>query len=932
MTHQTETPRSIPSNEAQGKVSKQPWASLTVDEVLKRLETDANDGLTSDQVRQRSRRYGANTLQTSDGPTWPQVLARQFFDALILILLIAAGISLAIGEWTDAVTILAIVLLNGLLGFFQEWKAERALADLRNLLQPTCQVVRDGEEQTIEASGLVPGDLVRIVTGSRIPADVRLTRTLNLAIDESALTGESVSSPKRADAVPPETPLAERASMVWMGTAATAGRGDGVVVNIGAETEFGRIAALTESIDRDTTPLQRKLGRLGKQLGIIAILVSLSVGVAGYWAGQQPPMEMFLTAISLAVAVVPEGLPAVVTLTLALGVREMVRRKALLRRLRAAEGLGAATVVCTDKTGTLTQNEMTVRQIWLSAGAVDVTGVGYDPAGHFESGGQRVDYRDRGDLLLLLEAGLHCNHAALVHDAAGWHGRGEPTEGALVVGAYKAWLEPPASVAPVAEFSFSSDRKRMTVVEHARDGLLAYVKGAPEIILERCVQIRDGDQTRPMEEADERRARQAFSQMAAQGLRTLAIAQRPLSRDQSLDEDQVEQQLELLGIVGMMDPPRVSVPQAIQVAGQAGIRVLMITGDSAVTATAIARQIGLRVDRAITGQELNALSDDELARSVRERVLFARTTPEHKLRIVTALQSQGEIVGMTGDGVNDAPALKKADIGIAMGKRGTDVAKGVSDIVLTDDNFSSIVGAIEEGRRQYDNIQKFVRYLLSSNTGEVVAIFCNILIGGPLIFLPVQILWMNLVTDGMTAVALGLEPAEKSVMQRPPRRPSEPVLDARGFAMILALGSYIGLASLWLFHDYLSSGDPVKVAAAQTAAFTCIVLIEKANVLNFRSLRSPLHHVGFFSNPWVLAALALTISLQVAAVYVPVLQNALRTVPLDAETWGRMVVLVLPVFVIPELCKWLWSLFRHVPDASTADQHSSIAVTESVSS
>jgi Ca2+-transporting ATPase len=587
----------------------------------------------------------------------------------------------------------------------------------------------------------------------------------------------------------------------------------------------------------------------------------------------------------------------------------MVRRRALLRRLRAAEALGSATTICTDKTGTLTQNQMTVQQIWLASGQVEVTGVGYDPAGHFEVSGKRIDYRERTDLLALLESGLHCNHAKLVKDNAVWKQLGEPTEGALVVSAYKAWLDPPQHAHCVAEFSFDSARKRMTVIERAGAGYVAHIKGAPEVVLSRCTKLMDGDTVREMTNSDRDAVETAYTRMAEGGLRTLAIARRELPIDATMDEDSIEQELVLLGIVAMIDPPRPEVPNAIRLARSAGIRVCMITGDSPTTAMAIARQIGLPVDIGITGSQLDQMTDEQLNQNLDRDVVFARTTPEHKLRIVNALQEQGEIVGMTGDGVNDAPALKKADIGIAMGMRGTDVAKGAADMVLTDDNFSSIIGAIEEGRRQYDNIQKFVRYLLSSNTGEVVAIFVNIVIGGPLIFLPVQILWMNLVTDGMTAVALGLEPAEKTVMKRPPRHPDEPVLNWSGIALIAALGTYIGLATLWLFHHYLGQGTEHSLLVAQTVAFTCIVLIEKANVLNFRSLDSPMKSIGLFSNPWVLVAILATVGLQVAAVYLPVLQRALHTVPLTWGDWGFIAVLAAPIFLIPEGVKW-WREYR----------------------
>jgi Ca2+-transporting ATPase len=883
---------------------ERPWHARSVSSALSQLGSSTEEGLTTEVARQRLAEFGANSLRTDSRAQWYHVLTRQFVDVLILVLLVAAAISVIVGELTDAITILAIVLLNGVLGFVQEWKAEKALEALKNLLTPQCHVIRDSDESLMDATRLVPGDIVLLDTGDRVPADLRLIESLNLKLDESALTGESMSVEKQTAPLDADTNLAERSCMAWMGTAATNGRGLGIVIGTGIKTEFGRIAELTESISDETTPLQRKLGTLGKQLGMVALIISMLVFLTGSLMGR-PLMEMFLTGVSLAVAVVPEGLPAVVTLTMALGIRAMVRRKALLRRLQAAEGLGAATVICTDKTGTLTQNQMTVKQIWTPTGTVEVTGAGYDPAGHFEVDGERVDYHARSDLLRLLEAGLHCNHAKLKQTGDHWQPIGEPTEGALVVAAYKAWLEPEKHPHPVSEFSFSSDRKRMTVIEPHGDGLIAHCKGAPEVLLGRCSRISDGDHDRELSEDDIVAIRAAYDDFARHGLRTLAIASRQLSRSDQLDEDSVEQDLTLLGIVGMMDPPRQEVPDSIRLAQTAGIKVIMITGDAAATATSIATSVGLPVARAIEGQELTAMSDSQLRDALQEEVVFARTTPEHKLRIVKLLQAEGHVVAMTGDGVNDAPALKKADVGIAMGCRGTDVAKGASDIVLTDDNFSSIIGAVEEGRRQYDNIQKFVRYLLSSNTGEVVAIFSNILLGGPLILLPVQILWMNLITDGLTAVSLGVEPSEPAVMKRPPHDPRKPVLDLLGIGLILALGSYIGIVALWIFHRYLGSGDPAMIAVAQTVTFTAIIVIEKINVLNFRSLRSPLATIGLFSNPWVLLAITATIGLQVAAVYLPLLQGALHTVPLRASDWLLVVAVAIPIFIVPEFVKYL---------------------------
>jgi Ca2+-transporting ATPase len=881
------------------------WHSLDAEAAIARLNTDSRHGLSTQEAERRLQQHGPNTMETGRKVHWYMVLARQFVDVLIFILLIAAAISVAVGEMADAVTIMVIVVLNGVLGFVQEWKAERAIEALQRMLAPHCKVVRDGQEQDIDAKGLVPGDIVVLEIGDRVPGDLRLVEALELRLDESSLTGESESVSKRIDPVDRDAPLAERASVAWMGTAVTNGRGLGVVMATGMATEFGRIARLTQTIGQEVTPLQRKLAALGKQLGVFSIAVSVVVGVTGWLLGK-PLLEMFLTGVSLAVAVVPEGLPAVVTITLALGVRAMVRRRALLRRLQAAETLGAATFICTDKTGTLTQNEMTVTHIWLPSGDLAVTGVGYDPKGHFEENGHRIDYRERPDLLALLETGLRCNHARIVKDdRGGWREIGEPTEAALVVAAYKAGLHPEEVPHTVSEFSFNSRRKRMTVIEHLREAFIAHVKGAPEVILERCSRIWDDAGEREMTDADRQAASAVYQALAEQGLRTLALARRSLPQGIALDEEHIERELTLLGIVGIIDPPHLEVPDAIRLARSAGIRVVMITGDAPATALSIARSIGLPAGRAISGRELEGTDDEGLRNLLQEDVLFARTTPEHKLRIVSVLQNAGQVVGMTGDGVNDAPALKKADIGIAMGLRGTDVAKGASDMILTDDNFASIIGAVEEGRRQYDNIQKFVRYLLSSNMGEVLAIFVNILLGGPLILLPVQILWMNLVTDGMTAVALGLEPAEKGIMEHPPRAVREPILNRGGIVMILLLGGYIGAATLWLFHHYLAGGRGEAVLLAQTVAFTGIIVLEKMNVFNYRALHAPLSMIGFFSNPWVLLAWVFTVGLQVCAVYVPFMQQALHAVPLGWADWGFIFMIALPIFITAEAYKWL---------------------------
>ena len=879
------------------------WHAKTVDEVLRLLRTDLKKGLPSDEAAKRLAEYGPNRITAVRKEKWYKILFRQFTDILIIILLVAAAVSFAIGEIGDAVTIMAIVILNGILGFVQEFKAEKAIEALQKMLSPKCRVIRDGREVEIDAAELVPGDIVLLEIGDRVPGDLRLIEAVNLKVDESALTGESVSVNKAVKSVPEAAPLAERRDMAWMGTSVTNGYAKGVVVATGMATEFGKIAKLTSEVKQTRTPLQKKLAVLGRKLGTLSVAISALVAIVGYLFGKDL-MEMFLTGVSLAVAVVPEGLPAVVTITLALGVKAMVRRHALLRRLQAAENLGSANVICTDKTGTLTQNQMTVKKIWLFGGEVDVTGSGYDPAGHFEVGGERLNYKSRKDLLLLLKTGLICNHASLAKEDSGWKITGEPTEASLIVAAYKAWLVP-GEPKVVSEFSFNSERKRMTVVIEEKGQKIAYVKGAPEVLLERAAYYFDGSDRKPLDEKMRKRFEEAYVNLAKKGLRTLAMAKRVLPPDTRLDPEDVEKELTLLGVVGIIDPPRPEVPEAIRTAQRAGIQVVMITGDAPLTALAIAKEVGLDAARAVTGNELAGMDDEALKSALKEGLIFARTTPQDKLRIVTLLQSEGLVTAMTGDGVNDAPALKRADIGIAMGQRGTDVAKGAADMILLDDNFASIINAVREGRRQYDNIKKFVTYLLSSNTGEVIAIFVNILLGGPLILLPVQILWMNLVTDGMTAVALGLEPAEKGLMERPPRAVNAPFLQLRGVVMIVLLGGYIGGGTLWLFQHYLNSGLPEHeaVALAQTVAFTGIIILEKMNVFNYRSLHAPMPVIGFFSNPWVLGAWTLTVAAQVAAVYVPFLQEALHTVPLRWEDWLLIFEVAVPIFVVVELYK-----------------------------
>jgi len=886
------------------------WQAKDVEEVLRAFGTDAKNGLNEEEAQNRVEEYGLNELVRIAKDPWYKVFLRQFTNVLILILFAAAVISLAVGEIGDAITILVIIVLNGILGFIQEFKAENAIEVLREMLHPTCKVLRDSKEQIVDTKELVPGDIVLLEIGDKVPADLRLLHSFNLKVDESSLTGESASVFKNSDSVENDTPLQEQSDMAWMGTAVVNGRGIGIVVETGMNTQFGKIAFMTQSVKTEATPLQKKLAVLGKKLGIYSVAISVLVALIG-WIFGKDMFEMFLTGVALAVAVVPEGLPAVVTITLALGIKAMAKQKALLRRLQAAETLGAATTICTDKTGTLTQNQMTVKKIWLPSGEIEVTGSGYDPAGHFEADGERIDYKSNKDLMMLLKSALICNHAQVQKTDTGWEVIGEPTEAALVVAAYKGWLHADDSHTTVSEFSFNSIRKRMSIIVHEKDALTAYVKGAPEVILERSTHIFKDGTILSLDEPYKNEIESAYQEMAKSGLRTLAIAFRTLPVDTKLAEEGVENSLVILGIVGIIDPPHEEVPEAIKMANTAGINVIMITGDNPDTALSIAENIGLDVDRAITSGELSQMDDEALDTALDEKVLFARARPEDKLRIVKILKHREEVVAMTGDGVNDAPALKEANIGIAMGKKGTDVAKSASDIILTDDNFASIINAVKEGRREYDNIRKFVQYLLASNSGEVIVIFLNILLGGPLILIPVQILWMNLVTDSMTAIALGVEPADKDIMHRPPREVHEPILDREGIIMIAVLGSYIGLATLWIFHHYLSKDPENGILLAQTVAFTGIIILEKMNVFNFRSLHEPITKVGFFTNKWLLLAIAFTIGLQACAVYVPFLQNALHTTAMGWKDWGIIILVALPIFILTELYKWIrWNKWK----------------------
>ncbi len=839
-------------------------------------------GLSDAEVAEARVRYGWNELPRGTSVSPFTIFLRQFRGVLVAILFVAAAIAFFLGETIDAFAIALVLILNAILGFVQEWRAETALEALRSMISPQAVVVRNGVETILPAREIVPGDLVIVATGETVPADLVVADGVEIHTDESVMTGESLPVAKQTD------------DELFAGTTLVQGRAEGVATAIGSETRFGGIATLTASVDRKTTHLQRRLGQLATWLGGFSVLVAGLVIALGLLVGR-PTFEMFMTGLSLAVAMVPEGLPAVVTVTLALGAAAMARHKALVRRLQAVETLGAASVICTDKTGTLTENQMTARHIWTLDKTYDAIGTGYDPAGHIETEGRRVRASDDTRLARILDAFLICSHATLNRTGEHWQMIGSPTEGALVTLAYKGWAEPPDDGAQVAEVPFSSERKRMSVLAHSDHGYCLNVKGAPEVLLPLCTRIEDGDAVRAMTDTDRDAIKTAISDMAANGHRIIALAHRPARDGHDLEETD----LIFLALTALIDPPRPEVAGAIRLARSAGIRVIMITGDNPVTASAIASQIGLGTPTPLSGADIEDMDDTALIEALADDVLFARTAPKHKIRIVAALQSLNQIVAMTGDGVNDAPALKRADIGIAMGIRGTDVSKSAADLILLDDNFATIVGAISEGRRQYDNVRKFVRYLLCSNMGEVLAIVANLLLGGPLIFLATQILWMNLITDSVTAVALGLEKGEPDQMEEPPRQAEEPIIGLGGMGLIALFGLYTSAASLWIFYTMLPLGPDL----ARTAAFSGMVVFEKFSVLAFRSLRHPNWSIGWLTNPFLLIAMFASLGLQVAAVYWAPLQTMLKTVPLTAEHWLTIVLLGLPLVIVPEIVK-----------------------------
>ncbi len=912
----------------------------TVAAVVAALAVDPRAGLSSAEARARLERHGKNELATErPQPAWRKFLA-QFQDVLVILLLIATAIS--VGLWVyergsslpyEALAIFAVVLLNAILGYVQEARAASAVAALRKMAAAHAHVIRDDERQEVDATDVVPGDIIVIEEGDTIPADARLLGAAALQTAESSLTGESLPVTKDTLPIAGEVAIGDRHNMVFSGTAVTYGRGRAVVVATGMQTEMGHIAGLLEETRAETTPLQKELARVGRLLGIIVLAIAAVMittmlvmqGVSGF-AGV---FDILILGVALAVAAVPEGLPAVVTAVLSLGVQRAARKNAIVRHLSAVETLGSATVIASDKTGTLTRNEMTVRAVVTASGRVHFGGTGYEPEGAVErDDGREIEGAFRVELERTLAAADRANNAVLREHDGRWSVQGDPTEGALIVAALKAGLEEAALSARfgrLAEVPFSSDRKLMSTVHsdaQREERVIAFTKGAPDVLLARCSRELVGEESRPLEVNRRGEIDRVIDQLAGEALRTIAVAYRTLPRQafsaEDLDES-VEEDLVFLGLIGMIDPPREEARSAVARTRSAGIRPLMITGDHPRTAAVIAEELGIAPAGAPTlaGAAIAAMSDDDLDRAVRETSVYARVSPEHKLRIVQALQRGGEVVAMTGDGVNDAPALKTADIGIAMGITGTDVSKEAADMVLADDNFATIVGAVEEGRAIYENIRKFLRYLLSSNIGEVMTMFLGVVFAdwigltapaGSAVALPLlatQLLWINLVTDGAPALALGLEPSERGLMERPPRPRGEGVITRRMWSGVLLVGAVSAAATLLVLDASLPGGlieGEGTLRHAQTMAFTTLVFCSLFTIFTARSDERSAFS-GLFSNPWLWGSVALALALQAAVVHVPFLQLAFSTTELSLVDWGRCAVAASSVLWLRELSK-----------------------------
>jgi Ca2+-transporting ATPase len=930
---------------------EQNWHADSSETVLEKLNTTPENGLSTAEAQKRLTEYGHNELREKPPTPFWRLVLDQLRSFVVLLLIGASIISAVLGEQVEAIAIIAIVILNTVIGVIQESRAEASLAALKKLAAPDARVIRDGARINVPARELVPGDVVMLEAGNFIPADVRLVETVNLRVEEAALTGESVPSEKKAALMlEPESPLGDRKNMAFMGTVVSYGRGSGVVVGTGLTTQIGLIAQMLSAVEEEETPLQKRLEELGRTLSIAALIVVAIVFAVGLWQGQDL-LEGFIIAISLAIAAVPEGLPAVVTITLALGMREMVKRHALVRRLASVETLGSASVICTDKTGTLTQNAMTTVRLWAADSALEVTGQGYEPHGVFKRNEEVVSPLESPAFHTLLWVGALVNDALLEKSTSAETTRmvGDPTEGALVVAAAKAnlWRESLEKDFPrVAENPFDSARKTMSTL-HAVNGELPFalrgpqvvcVKGAPDVVLQLCsYSLQSNGHAAPLTDAHRQQILDSNTGFANQALRVLGVAVRVLNAPlEPFTSETAERELIFVGLAGLIDPARPEVAPAVAQARSAGIRSVMITGDYPDTARTIAQQIGLLQPgrNVLTGAALDKLSPSELLKAVQETDVFARVSPQNKVMIVDALQKAGAVTAMTGDGVNDAPALKRADIGVAMGITGTDVAKEAADMVLTDDNYASIVAAVEQGRIIYANIRKFVFFLLSSNVAEIMIIFLATLAGLPTPLTAIQLLWLNLITDGAPALALAMEKGDPDVMQRPPRPKNEPIVNrSMGIGIVvqtiaqtgatltaLLVGLYISMSAAGLipaganpllailqheFHvDPHGAGGDSLTSLGQTMAFVTLSLCELFRAYTVRSERASLLSIGIFSNRFMQMAVGFSLILLVLVVNVPFLQPIFNTSALSLAQWGIVVAFAFVPAIAEEITKW----------------------------
>ena len=898
------------------------WYERNIHDVEKRTGSHFSSGLSQEEAKKRLKQFGQNKLDEAESVPAFFLFLAQFKDFMVIVLLVATLISGLLGEYIDAITIIFIVLLNGILGFIQERKAERSLAALKELSAPQMTVLRDGEWLKVPSSDVVVGDIIKLTSGDRVGADIRITESKGLRIEESALTGESVPVQKIDGVLSgSELSVGDQENMAFMGTMVTQGSGTGVIVATGMKTEMGKIAHLLQSAESMVTPLQRKLEQLGKVLVLVALFLTALVVVIGVYQGHDA-YTMFLAGVSLAVAAIPEGLPAIVTVALALGVQRMIKRKAIVRKLPAVETLGCASVICSDKTGTLTQNKMTVTKLWSGGTTWDVSGTGYVPKGDFFKGGEKLNLKTEKTLLQLLTFGALCNNAKVIANEVkdGLLSKakleytidGDPTEGALAVSAHKAGISREEMLSEyeiIEEFPFESTRKMMSVIVERKSDSKRFVvtKGAPDVLLSKSDHILWNERRETLSKQKTDDVADAINRLASQALRTIAIAYKEIGRNTSYkSEESVESNLTFIGLQGMIDPPRPEVRDSILECREAGIKTIMITGDHIITAKAIAKQLQILPDhgKIMDGNTLAKMSVKDLEEVVENIYVYARVSPEHKLKIVKALQAKGHIVAMTGDGVNDAPAIKAANIGVAMGITGTDVAKEASSLVLSDDNFATIKAAIKEGRNIYDNIRKFIRYMLASNVGEILVMLFAMMLGMPLPLVAIQILWINLVTDGLPAMALGLDQAEDDVMKRKPRHPMESVF-ARGLAWkIVSRGFMIGIVTLIAFWLTLSQ-NPDELIRAQSVAFATLVMAQLIHVFDCRSEHSVFHRNPFQNIYLVLAVLSST-ALMLVVMYFPTLQPVFHTVGLNVREW----LLVLGLASVPTVALAGFHLFK----------------------